>query len=356
MILLAFSLLDWSGAQAVTSQTPEERVRSILAEQLKDVDEASRQRYANDLTAALRAASAAQSSRILSNLDQAVRYHAAQVERLQRKYRSVGLPAGLVREGYDLEFQYLAQRVLRAGRNEWTPDARSAAVRQIDALAEAMESTLRERIRGDAGADHVAREVGRLRKAWTDSLELPLNRFLDAPLPPEHLEVVKASLKEKATRFVPVELTAADASNAQRLAELGILKLIEEVVQAGYGATQYCFAELRTPEGQCRDWKARVEAQFGVARKGARLEEWAKEQAEPLIAPGEPDPKPNSTTRPKVTGAPPPNPSAPSLGKKDSAPAPKEDEAPRRSRTIVFLLLLAAAVLAWPIYRILKPR
>lgn len=362
MILLVFSLLEWSAlgpAQetAPPAKSPQERIQSMLAENLRDVDEGVRQRYANDLILALRSASPDQSSRILPNLDQAVRYHAAQMDRLQRKFKGVDLPAGLIQEGYDLEFQYLTQRVLRAARNEWTPETRAAAARQVESLSESMEATLNERIRGEAGKEYVAREVGQLRSAWIGSLELPLNRFLDAPLPSGQLEVVKAGMKERAAPFTPVELTAADASNRQRLADLGILKLVGSVSEAAYAASQHCFAEFKGPEGRTKEWKARVDAQFGIRRKEARMEEHAKERATPLTGAHEADPLHESAAPAKIHQSPPPGDSPPP--EKRNPPAPQADErSPAGSRTVVLLVILgvSALLVAWPIYRSLRSR
>lgn len=286
--LLVLLSLDPPEGQATAPDAVQvsERVRAVLSTHLGNLDETIRQRYANDLIAALGTASSAQSSRILANLDQAIGYHATRIEVMQQRYQQVGVPEGLVREGYDLEFQYLTQRVLRAARNEWTSEGRTEATAQIESLAQSLQTSLEERVAGEAGKQYVDQEVGKLRQAWIGSLDLPLNRFVDGPISPERLEAIKTSISAGMADFASVELTATDVSSRERLAELGVLKLVADARKTCYRMTQDCFTEFKSPEGRCNDWQARVDAQLGARRKEAIREEWEKSRREGRAKPG----------------------------------------------------------------------
>lgn len=257
------------GVLLAQAQAIPESIPSILERQLPRMEEPDRRRYADDLAGALESASPAQKSLILSNLNQAVGYHVTRLDFQLRRYRRVDVPADFVREGYDLEFAYLTQRVLRAARNAWTEESKQAAVRQIGDLADSMERGLRDRLLGEAGRGYVARETEAARRSWLGSLDLPFNRFVDGPLAPEQLERAKAAILGAIADFSPIELTPSDAASRDRLVELGVLRLMTDALDAGFVASQQCFVEFRGPEARCADWKARLETRFGEARKAA---------------------------------------------------------------------------------------
>jgi hypothetical protein len=172
------------------------------------------------------------------------------------------LPPGLKKEGLHLQMDYFGLQVDRVARKPWTDERRRQAAEQIDQVMNAMEAVLKEKLAGDAGAALAFQSAEELRKVWKAGLDLPYSRVIDGPVTPAELSRVVDGIRNAARAYKTVTLTAEEAGNKARLAELKVLLLQNDVREAALKICAACFAEYAPMEEKCREWEKRAEKAF----------------------------------------------------------------------------------------------
>jgi hypothetical protein len=219
----------------------------------------------------------------------------------------VDLPEDFLREGYEIELEYLAARIRRSCRRAETFDERTLVTQQIHTLADAFRDALRMKFPGETAQPIMDEEAERLRRAWLDSLEKPLREFLDAPLAAQDLQEVLRLLRDKAAEGGPILLTADDVEDRETLGGKGARGAMLALRDAAYTAMARCYSEHSLLSARSRDWFQRCQLKVDSAVRSLR-----GGTESPNSAPGLPslpsDPAPHEKEPPNARRHPAPEP------------------------------------------------
>lgn len=244
----------------------EERIAALLRERATGIEISS---YARLIASAVPPElSPERRERLLRALPSALDYHLEAVGFPRRM--GVDLPEDFLREGYDIELEYLTARIRRWCRRVETPDERAAVVEQIHTLANALRDALREKFPGEAARPLVDREADRVRRAWLDSLEKPLKEFIDRPLSPTDLEEILGLLRRKASEGGPIVLTPDDVADQETLGGKGARGAMAALRDTAYLAMARCYSEHALLSARCKDWFQRCQLRVDVALRSPR--------------------------------------------------------------------------------------
>ncbi len=174
------------------------------------------------------------------------------------------LPANILQEGVHLQLEYLAVQVERVARTPWTDERRKRTVEQIDRLAAALKAALVEKLPGRDGEAFAAKFVKDLHGAWTGSLDLPFNRFMDQPVSAAEFGKVVDGIRAAVRPYAEVTLTKDDLGNQERLNALKVQQLTFDAREAAFKICAACFSEFRAVEDKVGAWSAKAEKALGV--------------------------------------------------------------------------------------------
>jgi len=174
------------------------------------------------------------------------------------------LPANLLQEGVHLQLEYLAVQVERVARTPWTEERRKQTLEQIDRLAAALKDALVEKLPGRDGETFAAKFVMDLHRAWTGSLDLPFNRFMDQPVSAAEFSKVVDGIRAAVRPYAEVTLTREDLGNKERLNALKVQSLASDAQEAAFKICATCFSEFRAVEDKVSAWSAKAEKALGV--------------------------------------------------------------------------------------------
>lgn len=242
-------------------------------------------------------------SRLLAELPGALIYHAEAV-------RSRSMPAipsadgtvvsrpqeGLLKTGFALQADYLVERVRRASSRRESPELGAACVRQVEGLADAVRSTLKSVLLGEAAARVLDARVDSLRKSWVSSLTSSCNAFLDQPLSPSDYERVLAEIRAAPGEFTPFEPQAVELEEGGR----GMGDLISRVREAAYVATRLCYRSYESFEREFTEWERAADAELGRLLAALPVEEGVRDSGRRRIP--VPHPSPEGSPPPPVGG------------------------------------------------------
>lgn len=198
------------------------------------------------------------SRRILAELSKPADFAVSSARHRFGVFEPSKVPPALQKEGFHLQLDYLALQVDRVARKPWTDERRRQALEQIDQVTHAIEAVLKEKLPGDAGAARAIRTADELRSAWKGSLDLPYNRIVDGPVTAAELSRVVDGIRAAAKAYPTVTLTAEEAGRRERLAELKVLHLENDVREAAYKFCAACFAEYSPMAEKVNQWEQRV--------------------------------------------------------------------------------------------------
>jgi hypothetical protein len=296
------------------TEDPYVSVRNALQSSWPEVSPSDRDGVARRLAECVTGAPAARRFRLLAELPGALIYHAEAV-----RSRSVAaIPSadgtvvsrsqeGLLKTGFALQADYLVERVRRASLRRESPELSAECVRQVEGLADAVRSTLKTVLLGEAAARVLDVQVDSLRRSWVSSLASSYNAFLDQPLSSGDYERVLAGIRAAPGEFVPFEPQAAELEEGGR----GVGDLISRVREAAYGATRLCYRSYEPFEREFAEWERTADAELGRLLAALPVEEGVRDSGSRLVhvpRPGLQEPvQPRSGfTAPSSLGGPPP--------------------------------------------------
>jgi hypothetical protein len=198
----------------------------------------------------------------MKGLPNSLDYHLQIVE----GYKSIGMdiqiPEEFLREGYDLQMSCLAARMSKWAAAPSSDADRTSVETQIDAIVTATGSALKEKLPGEPGARWVDREMESWRQGLKLSLDMPLQEFLDRPLPPAELEGVLSAIREKLQFRPAIFLTAEDLADTKALGGKGVRGMLLEAESAAYTACARGFKDLAELDRRSREWSAKLRARI----------------------------------------------------------------------------------------------
>jgi hypothetical protein len=166
----------------------------------------------------------------------------------------------MLEEGYQIQVDYLAARVDRAVQLGWSPQTKSEIARQIQSLTDTAREILASKVLGDVGTRFAENEATMARSTWIRSLDLPYNRFIDTPLPPEELRRILDAMHEAAASTAPLALTEEQLNNPESRRILGIQSLVDKVLTAASGSMTYCYRQFNERDRRIEEWNVRANA------------------------------------------------------------------------------------------------
>lgn len=350
-------LLLNSAGRSVQSDSPEKRVEEVVARSFPEAGADRRRAYAARLMAALSAAPSPERFRhLIDSLPVAADYHASELRSWKERSLFYRMPVELLLEGCDIQFDQLEARVARAARAPTDPASKEEIRWQIERITQAARDALRERLKGELGSAFVDRHIERYRKSWLESVDLPFNAFMDAPLTEEKLGRAIEGIRREAQLVEIREVTEGDFRDPEREAKL--TQVILNCVNTMLGAARLCYDDYdpRLARRQ-KEWEAKVDAGIREAIR-AHNEEIRRKRRDEVRRGAEPAERVGVSSAPALSPR--------TVEERPHAPPLPEQSAPARGRTsssvpaasgrsvtpaVFALLAFGAALVGWTLLR-----